>query len=194
MSTTPVSGAISVSQLASVGGVSQAGYGLLGAAAKQLARKSSLPISMSDFYNKSTPLIKTLNPSALAAALNITSPASLGWYDTFIRVRATGELTSDRYGAGSGIALTSQWGSYHNPAVSDQYAVTINWTAPTAGGIAELFYDGAFVGPGVFDLSKDLSFKLHRDSGNPSTAVTLVFTEKYTGLSFSTVITISYAG
>lgn len=85
-------------------------------------------------------------------------------------------------------------GTYHSPEVSDQYAVAVSWTAPTAGGVAELFYDGAFVGPGTYDLSKDISFKLHRDSGNPVSTVSLVFTEKYTGLSFSTAITISYAG
>ena len=194
MATTPTSGAISIAQLASVGGVSSTGYNLWSNSAKMLARKSAIPISMADFYNKSTPLVKTLNPLGLSAAFTLTSPASLGWYDTFIRIKATGELTSDRYGYGSSTALTSQWGTYHSPEVSDQYAVAVSWTAPTAGGVAELFYDGAFVGPGTYDLSKDISFKLHRDSGNPVSTVSLVFTEKYTGLSFSTAITISYAG
>jgi len=196
MSTTPASGAISVSQLASVSGVSQAGYSLTGREARILAKKGTNPISLSDFYSKNTPLKKTLNPNGLAASLNYGAPASLGWNYFHVEIKSTGEFLVWREGVPGphSDALVSLWGTYDATTPSDLYVVTITETVAPSGLSYIIYRNGTPVFSYPQALDGNVTITLHRGSGSNSMSFPITITELYSGLTFSTTLNLSFAG
>lgn len=196
MSTTPASGSISISQLASVGEVSQTGYNLTSRDARILARKGTNPISLSDFYSKNTPLKKTLNPNGLASSLNYGAPASLEWNYFNVEIKNTGEFLVWRSGVPGphSDALISLWGTYNVTTPSDLYNITITTAAPPAGLDYTISRNGTTVSSYPQMLDGNVAIVLHRASGSGAMSFPMTITELYSGQSFSTTLNLSFAG